>query len=290
MLLPAEKGQLHRFFLYDKLSKLERNALFCLVLIMSTQTNNQSLIERLFGAGAHFGFKKSRRHPSVTPFLFGTKEGNDIFNLEQTTSLINDVKAVLKEAGMNGKTVLFVGTKTEIVDSVKSAATKVQMPYVVNRWIGGMLTNIPEIKKRIMRMEELVREQESGELERKYTKKERLLLSRELAKLNHNFKGISTITRTPDFMVVVDPRHDSIAIKEAHDMKVPVIGIMSSDCNVSLVTYPILVNDALQGSVKLVLDELTSAISEGKAAYVPKPATARPVINRTDSRPRPSRA
>jgi small subunit ribosomal protein S2 len=252
---------------------------------MSTQTNNQTLIERLFGAGAHFGFKKSRRHPSVTPFLFGTKEGNDIFNLEQTTELINDAKAVLKEAGMNGKTVLFVGTKSEVIDNVKAAALKAEMPYVVNRWIGGMITNLPEIKKRIARMDELVREQESGELERKYTKKERLLLSRDLTKLNHNFFGISKVTKVPDFMVVVDPRHDAIAIKEAHHMNVPVIGIMSSDCNVADVTYPVLVNDALQGSVKLVLDELVVALAEGKAAYTPKP-----VATRTDVRPRTPRA
>jgi small subunit ribosomal protein S2 len=255
---------------------------------MSTQTNNQSLIERLFGVGAHFGFKKSRRHPSVTPFLFGTKEGNDIFNLEQTTDLINDAKTVLKEAAMNGKTVVFVGTKSEVIDSVKAAATKVEMPYVVNRWIGGMLTNLSEIKKRIMRMEELVREAESGELERKYTKKERLLLSRELAKLNNNFLGISKLTKTPDFMVVVDPRHDAIAIKEAKHMNVPIIGIMSSDCNVADVTYPVLVNDALQGSVKLVLEELTSAIAEGKAAFVPKPVAPRVTTPATSSRPRPA--
>src|SRR3989338_2880665 len=210
---------------------------------MSTQTNNQSLIERLFGVGAHFGFKKSRRHPSVTPFLFGTKEGNDIFNLEQTSELINVASSVVKEAAM-----------------------KAEMPYVVNRWIGGMITNLSEIKKRIFRMEELVREQESGELERKYTKKERLLLGRELTKLNHNFFGISKMTKTPDIMVVVDPRHDAIAIKEAQFMNIPVIGIMSSDCNVKYVTYPVLVNDALQCSVKLVLEELVAAIVEGKAA------------------------
>jgi small subunit ribosomal protein S2 len=253
---------------------------------MSSQTNNQSLIERLFGAGAHFGFKKSRRHPSVTPFLFGTKDGNDIFNLEQTNELIGNAKTVLKEAAMNGKTILFVGTKEEVVNIVKDAALKVEMPYVVNRWIGGMMTNLPEIRKRINRMETLVREQESGELERKYTKKERLLMSRELTKLNFNFKGISALTKAPDFMVVVDPRHDHIAIKEAQDMKVPVIGIMSSDCNVASVKYPVLVNDALQGSVKLVISELLAAITEGKAAYVPKPVAPRPAPRSDAARPR----
>lgn len=258
---------------------------------MSTQTNNQSLIERLFGVGAHFGFKKSRRHPSVTPYLFGTKEGNDIFNLEQTSALITDTKAMLKEAAANGKVILFVGTKTEVVELVKAAATKVEMPYVVNRWIGGMITNLSEIKKRIFRMEELVREEASGELERKYTKKERLLLSRELTKLNHNFFGISKMTKAPDFIVVVDTRHDVIAVDEAKQMKVPVIGIMSSDCNAKGVEYPVLVNDALQGSVKLVLDEFTAAIAEGKAMYVPKPVAPRtPSAPRAEYRPRTPRA
>ncbi len=252
---------------------------------MSTQTNNPSLIERLFGAGAHFGFKKSRRHPTAAPFLFGTKEGNDIFNLEQTAKSIEDTKAVLKEAAMNGKTILFVGTKSEVIDNVKAAALKVEMPYVVNRWIGGMLTNLPEIRKRINRMETLVREQESGELERKYTKKERLLISRDLVKLNHNFQGISKVTKAPDFMVIVDPRQESIALNEAIHLGIPTVAIMSSDCDASRITHPIMVNDALQGSVKLVLGELVEAISEGKAAFVPKPVAPRPVTARTETRP-----
>lgn len=253
---------------------------------MSSQTNNQSLIERLFGAGAHFGFKKSRRHPSVTSYLFSTKDGNDIFDLEATADLIETAKATLKEAAKNGKTILFVGTKSEVINNVKASAEKVEMPYVVNRWIGGMLTNLGEIKKRTMRMEQLVREAETGELERKYTKKERLLLGRELTKLEHNFAGISKSVKTPDFMLVVDPRHDSIAVKEARHMKVPIVGIMSSDCDASLIDYPILVNDALQGSVNLVLEELVKAIEEGKAAYVPKPVTN----TRTNTRPRTPRS
>lgn len=247
---------------------------------MSTHTNTSSLIERLFSVGAHFGFKKSRRHPTVTPYLYGTKDGNDIFDLEKTAGLLTGAAEVMKEAGLNGKTVLFVGTKTEVVDIVTKAAEKVTMPYVVNRWIGGMLTNLPEIKKRITRLSELESGTASGELERKYTKKERMVLGREATKLDHNFKGISAMTRLPDLMVVVDPRHDHIAVKEARSMKVPVIGIMSSDCDISLVTHPVLVNDSLKGSVTAVLDELTAALSTGQAAYVPKP-----VAPRTDTRP-----
>jgi len=249
---------------------------------MSTHTNNSSLIERLFSVGAHFGFKKSRRHPTVAPYLFGTKEGNDIFDLEKTAALIADAAAVMNEAGLAGKTVLFVGTKTEVVESVRKAAEKVAMPYVVNRWIGGILSNFSEIKKRIHRLEELQSGTASGELERKYTKKERMVLGREATKLDHNFKGISTMTKLPDLMVVVDPRHDHIAVKEARSMKVPVMGIMSSDCDVSVVTHPVLVNDSLQGSVDMILAELTTAFASGRAAYVPKPAAPR-----TETRVRP---
>lgn len=238
---------------------------------MSTiQSNNSSLIERLFKAGAHFGFKKRRRHPTVTSFLFTTKEGNDIFDLEKTAELITKAKEVLKEAGMNGKTVLFVGTKDEVTKIVKNQASKIEMPYVVNRWIGGMFTNLPEIKKRIARLEQLTNERESGELERKYTKKERLMLGREIDNLNFNFQSIGSMNRIPDMVVVVDPRHDHIAIKESLDMKVPIVGVMSSDCNVSEVTYPVLVNDALKDSVSLVLEELTSAYAEGRSAFIPK--------------------
>jgi len=146
---------------------------------------------------------------------------------------------------------------------------------VVNRWIGGMLTNWSEIKKRIYRLESLIAENESGELDRKYTKKERVLINREVTKLQHNFGGIKSCTKIADLMVIVDPRHDLIAVNEARDMGLPVIAIMSSDCNASLVTYPITVNDALQGSVATVLTELVAAYITGKAEYVPRPVAPR---------------
>jgi len=238
--------------------------------------SNTKLIERLFNAGAHFGFSKSRRHPTVAPYIFANKQGTDIFDLEKTAVLLEEAKAMVKEAGSLGKTVLFVGTKDEVSKLVRAHAEKAESPYVVNRWIGGMLTNFSEIRKRIARLKELVAEREAGELDRKYTKKERVVIGREIDKLSHNFTGIATIERTPHLMVVVDPRHDSIAVTEATDMKVPVIGIMSSDSNLSLVTKPIVVNDALTSSVDLVLSELVEAYLEGKKTYTPAPAR-RPV-------------
>ncbi len=253
---------------------------------MSTQSTN--LIERLFAAGAHFGFKKSRRHPTVTPYLFTAKDGNDIFDLEQTAGLIATAAGVLEEAGKQGKTVLFVATKDEVSHLVKTTADKVAMPYVVNRWIGGMLTNFSEIKKRLYRLESLIAEKESGELERKYTKKERVLINREVDKLMHNFGGIRTCMKVADIMVVVDPRHDSIAVTEAREIGMPIIALMSSDCNTSEVTYPIVVNDALQSSVSMVLNELATAYQNGRATFVPRPATStRPSTGAsTDSRTR----
>ncbi len=255
---------------------------------MSTQSTN-TLIERLFGAGAHFGFKKSRRHPTVTPYLFASKEGNDIIDLEQTASSIKDAALFLEESAKNGKTILFVSTKDETSRLVTAQAIKAGMPFVTNRWIGGMLTNFSEIKKRIARLDSLITERDSGELERKYTKKERVLINREVTKLEFNFAGIKTLTRPADILVIVDPRHDSIALAEARDMKIPVVALMSSDCDVSKVDYPIVINDTLQGSLDIALSELVSAVSSGKAAYVPRPAAPRPVATATSTDSRPAR-
>jgi small subunit ribosomal protein S2 len=249
---------------------------------MSTlEQKNSSLIERLFSAGAHFGFTKSRRHPTVTPYIFANKQGTDIFDLEQTAVLFENAKQILKEAGEQGKTVMYVGTKNEISKIVEQYGKKAEMPIVVNRWIGGMLTNFSEMRKRIERLKSLVAERESGELERKYIKKERVVIGREVAKLEFNFGGIQHMDKMPHMLIVVDPRHDHIAVEEATFMKIPVIGIMSSDCDVSKITTPVVVNDALKSSVTLALDELTSAFLEGKKSFVPAPA-------RTVSSSRPS--
>jgi small subunit ribosomal protein S2 len=247
-------------------------------------TTNSTLIQRLFNAGAHFGFKKSRRHPTVVPYLFTTKEGVDIFDLEKTAASVESVKELLKQAGLAGKTVLFVGTKDESSKLIKKVAEQVDAPYVSNRWIGGMLTNFSEIKKRINRLEALTHESTSGELERKYTKKERVMIGREMDKLAFNFGGIAKITKTPDFLLVVDPRHDHIAVTEAKVRNVPVIAIMSSDCDAAKIDYPIVVNDSLQTSVSLILEELSAAYKEGAGAYVPRPAAPR------DAAPRRPRA
>ena len=234
-----------------------------------TTNDNDKLIERLFSVGAHFGFAKSRRHPTVVPYLFGSKQGTDIVDLEKTCEQLEKAKEVLADAGKAGKTVLFVGTKEEISNIVKRHAEETLMPYITNRWIGGTLTNFSEIKKRLARLSELAEQDESGELERKYTKKERVLIGREFDKLTFNFGGIKDMDKTPQLLLVVDPRHNHIAVSEAIEMNIPVIAVTSTDADLDRISYPILVNDALQASVDLVLQELADALSEGKSAFVP---------------------
>ncbi len=234
----------------------------------TSSTTAKTLIERLFSVGAHFGFTRSRRHPTATPYIFTNKQGTDIFDLEKTADLIESAKSVVHEAGKNGRTILLAGSKEEIKKIVETYAKANEIPYVVNRWVGGMLTNFPEIRKRVQRLNDLVSQGESGELERKYTKKERVLIGREFAKLTNNFAGIQKMDRLPSVLVVVDPRHDAIAVAEANQLNIPVIGITSSDANLKLVKHPILVNDSLQSSVSLILDELVKAYIAGKSEYV----------------------
>ena len=233
------------------------------------ETKKTPLIERLFGTGAHFGFAKSRRHPTAAPYIFGNKQGTDIIDLETTVESLNKAKEFLKEAGKQGKIILFVGTKEETAETLKGHASAIDAPIVVNRWVGGMLTNFSEIKKRIQRLVELTQKGESGELERKYTKKERVILGRELNKLSHNFAGIRDMERLPHVLVVVDPRHNSIAVKEANTLNSPVVGITNSDANMNLLAHPIVVNDGIRASVSIILEELVAAYEEGKAEFVP---------------------
>jgi len=236
--------------------------------------SDKNLVNRLFEAGSHFGFKKARRHPTAAPYLYTTKEGSDVIDLAKTSESLIAAKAALVEAGKLGKTVLFVGTKDEASKIMKAAAEKAEAPYVTNRWIGGMMTNFSEMKKRMNRLEELTNEKTTGELDRKYTKKERVVIGREAAKLEFNFFGVSKLTKLPDMLLVVDPRHDHIAVTEAAEKSIPVMALTSTDGDTSTIKYPVVANDALQTSIALVVSELTDAYMEGKAAFVPveKPA------------------
>lgn len=226
-----------------------------------TQPENTT-IEAMFKAGAHFGYSRARRHSSVRAFLYGAKDGVDIIDLSETARMLDAAKERVRELGKLGKNLLFVGTKQEIRTIVDDVAKSIPMPVVSERWIGGTLTNWGEIKKRTARLKDLSDKFAKGELE-KYTKKERLLFEREMGKLQVGFGGIAMLEGLPGALVIVDPREEHIAVMEAKKMKVETIALLNSDCDASEITYPIIANDSALKSVRYFLEELRNAYLEG---------------------------
>lgn len=219
--------------------------------------DKQTVIKELIEHGAHFGFSKSRRHPSMKPFIFTTKNKTDIFNLELTVEKLQSALELVEQAAKDKKQILFVGTKPESRMITKEAADSTANPFVTDRWIGGTLTNWNEIQKRANRLETLQKEQENGEFA-KYTKKERLGLERLIAKLDRYFGGITIMKEKPAAMVVVDPKKEHIAIQEAKHLNIPVIAIASSDCNIHDLPFAIPANDASKASIDYILKKIAS--------------------------------
>lgn len=217
----------------------------------------------MFETGAQFGLGRSRRHPSVAKYIFGTKNSTDIFDLEKTESLLSKAKAYVSGLAAEGKIILFVGGKKEAAESIKISAQSLNMPYVDSRWIGGTLTNFGQIRKRIEKYEKFVSDREKGELV-KYTKRERMLIDKEIASLEKMFYGIVSMKKIPDAMFVIDPKHEKNAIKEAQDMNVPVIALAGSDCDISAIKYPIVANDNSKNSIRYFVEEISSAYQSGK--------------------------
>ena len=222
-------------------------------------------IESMFGAGAHFGLGRSRRHPTVSPFIFGTKNSTDIFDLEKTEALLAKVKAYVAQLAKEGKTILFVGGKKEAAAAIKASADALNMPYVDGRFIGGTMTNFGQVRKRVERYEKLISDREKGEL-LKYTKRERALLDKEIAKLEKMFLGIVSLKKMPDVLFVIDPRREKNAVKEATDMNIPVIALAGSDCDIREVKYPIVGNDSSKASIQFFIEEIAHAYKKAKTA------------------------
>ncbi len=220
--------------------------------------SDQSLVDSLFQAGAHFGYSKTRRHPSAAKFVFTTKNKVDIIDIEKTAAQLATAEAFLASLAAKGKKVLFVGTKPEARETVKGAAERLDQPYIVERWVGGVLTNWPEIKKRIARLIDLKAKKEAGELD-KYTKKERLLLDEEIAKMHKLFSGLTGLTQKPDALFVIDPKREHIAVTEAQKIGIPVIALANTDTNVSGIAYPIVGNDGSVSSINLICERAVSA-------------------------------
>jgi small subunit ribosomal protein S2 len=226
---------------------------------------NNPIIDSMFKAGAHFGFSKTRRHPTITPYIFGAKNKVEIFDLEKTSELLNKALAFVANLARESKSILFIGGKSEARNSIKNSALSINMPYVDGRWIGGTLTNFPQIRKRVEKLERLNSEKEKGELA-KYTKKERLLIDREIANLERFFSGIVSLKDLPKAVFIIDPKKEKIAVKEAKDMGIPVIALLGSDCNLKDVDYPIIGNDSSQMSIQFFTQAISKAYFDAKKA------------------------
>lgn len=238
---------------------------------METKKNQANPVEAMFEAGVHFGLGRSRRHPTAAPYIFGTKNSTDIIDLEKTEAMLKKAKDFVSSLGKDGKILVFVGGKKEASTAVKNAALSINMPYVDGRWIGGTITNFPQIKKRIDRYEKLVSDREKGELA-KYTKRERMLLDKEIASLEKMFIGIVSLKKSPDALFVIDPRHEKNAIKEANDFNIPVIALAGSDCNIASISYPVIGNDGSKQSIQYFTEEIAKAYDSGKASIAAKSA------------------
>lgn len=230
---------------------------------MTETTKTDQNLDELFKVGAHFGFGKSRRHPSSTPYIFGSKNRIDIFDLEKTHENLEKACNFVAELAAMNATILFVGGKNEAQDIIREEAEKIAQPYLAGRWIGGTLTNFPEIRKRIDIMLNLLSQKEKGELI-KYTKKERILIDRKIEKLQKMFGGIKDMNALPKALFIVDPRFEETALKEARSLNIPVVALCGSDNNITHIDYPILANDSNILSIRFFVDKIAEAYKKAK--------------------------
>jgi len=225
--------------------------------------DNNPIIDAMFKVGAHFGRSKSHRHPSTKSYIFGRKNNTEIINLEKTTVSLDEAREFISGVVAGGKQVLFVGTKPEAKRIIIDIVSSVGVPSVTERWIGGTLTNFDEIKRRVARLENLIQDKESGDLD-KYTKKEQLMLDRDMEKLTKNFGGIVPMKGLPSALFIIDPKHEKTAVAEAVSKNIPIVALASSDCDISNIDYPVVANDASQASIEYFVGEIMEAHKEGQ--------------------------
>jgi small subunit ribosomal protein S2 len=229
---------------------------------MTKIANLDAKIEEMFRAGIHFGYSRSIRHPKMKDFLFGLKNNVEIFDLEKTEKKLSEAADFLKNLGKEGKVILLVGTKTEAKELVKNFAEELKIPYVNERWLGGILSNFKAIRDRISHLNDLEKKKQAGELG-KYTKKEQLQIEKEIIRLKTYLGGLANLESLPSALVVVDSKKEANAVKEARDISVPTVAIMNTDCNPGEADFPVPANDNSRSSIEFLLLELLKAYKEG---------------------------
>lgn len=222
-------------------------------------------IKKLLEAGAHFGHKTSRWHPKMAPFIHSKRAGSHIIDLTQTVAGLESALDFIAQTASEGKQVLFVATKRQAQDIVKAAAEETKMPFVVNRWLGGMLTNWPTISSRVKHLKDLETKMESGELAGKYSKLEVQRFQEEIDQMNELYGGIKNMAARPGVVFIIDIVHDANAVREARKLNVPIVALVDTNADPSLVTYPVPCNDDAIKTIQLVVDYVKQAIEQGKS-------------------------
>jgi small subunit ribosomal protein S2 len=246
-------------------------------------------MKALLESGVHFGHRTNKWNPHMRPYIFTERNGIHIIDLQQTVKALNTAYNLVRDTVANGGTILFVGTKRQAQETIKEEATRCNMPYVTERWLGGMLTNWVTMYARIQELERLEKMRDTGELNRR-TKKEGLLISREINRLEIRLGGVRKMTRLPDLVYVIDVLREETSVHEANLTKIPVIALVDTNCDPGGVDYVIPSNDDAIRAIKLLVGKIADAVQEGKAMRkdedqmeeptmeqaAPIPASARP--------------
>jgi len=232
-------------------------------------------MKALLESGVHFGHRTNKWDPRMKPYIFTERNGIHIIDLQQTSKLLNNAYNVIRDAVANGGTVLFVGTKRQAQETVAEEATRCGMPYVTERWMGGMLTNWSTMHARIQELERLEKMRNNNELDR-LTKKEGLLIGREITRLTTRLSGTRSMKRRPDLIFIVDVGREEAAVHEANLLKIPIVALVDTNCNPLDIDYVVPSNDDAIRAIKLLVAKVADAVLEGKAMRKEEDMEAKP--------------
>jgi len=225
---------------------------------------NTSLQQQLLEAGVHFGHLRKKWNPKMLPYIFAEKKGIHIIDLNKTTESLQEASAALKQIAKTGKKIMFVGTKKQAKEIVTECAKKVNMPFVTERWLGGMLTNFNTVRKSVKKMQSIDKMLNDGSFDN-ITKKERLTLARDKDKMEKVLGGISQLGRVPAALFIIDIGHEHIALAEAKRLGITTFGMVDTNCDPNKVDFAIPANDDATKSIAIIANYITAAIAEGLA-------------------------
>ncbi len=221
-------------------------------------------MKALLESGVHFGHRTNKWDPRMKPFIFTERNGIHIIDLQQTVKALNNAFGIIRDTVAAGGTILFVGTKRQAQETIREEAVRCGMPYVTERWLGGMLTNWTTIRERIQEMERLEGMRDSGEINR-LTKKEGLLIDREIVRLQTRLEGVRKMKNLPDLVFIIDVGREDAAVHECNLLDIPVIALVDTNCNPNDVDFVIPSNDDAIRAIKLLVGKIADAVLEGKA-------------------------